>query len=527
VCTEIELYKRSMVKTISIKCRPEDFHDDERLKKNLGKQLNIHPPQIKDFRIQKYSIDARGKFVFYNVRIEYSLQQKLPDQPQQIFKPQNVEHSPEVFVVGFGPAGIFASLRLIEKGIKPIIFERGKPVEARKKDITSLHRNAGVNPDSNYAYGEGGAGTYSDGKLFTRSKKRGDRNYVLNVLHQFGAPDDILINARPHIGTDKLPQIIKNIRKAILDAGGKIHYNSRVTGFNITGSQFSGLVLQNGEVVPGKKLILASGHSAREMYAWFDANSYPLEAKSFAVGVRLEHPQELINSIQYGKDRHNRALPAAEYNFAVKSGKRGVYSFCMCPGGAIVPASTEEGVIVVNGMSNSKRNLIWANSGFVTEVSNEDACRVLKSNSVLSGMHLQSKIETEAYINGGNGLYAPAQRLADFTRGCLSPDLPESSYRPGLVSSPLHFWLPDYISDALREGVKKTDRLLKGFLTNEAIVVGVETRTSSPVRIPRDKNSFEYIGFQGMYPAGEGAGYAGGIVSSAVDGLVVADHVDF
>jgi uncharacterized protein len=516
-----------MLNTISIKCRPWDFQDDERLKRNLGKQLKTHPRKIKDFRVLKYSIDARGKFVFYNVRIEYSLLQKLPDQPQQIFKPQNVEHAPAVLVVGFGPAGIFASLRLIERGFKPVIFERGKAVEDRKKDIVALHRNAGVNPDSNYAFGEGGAGTYSDGKLFTRSKKRGDKNYVLNVLHQYGAPDDILINARPHIGTDKLPHIINNIRQAILDAGGEIHYNSRVTGFNIAGDQFVGLILHNGDVVEGKKLILACGHSAREIYSWFDANSYPLEAKSFAIGVRVEHPQELINSIQYGKDRHNPNLPAAEYSFAVQTGKRGVYSFCMCPGGIIVPASTEENTIVVNGMSNSKRNLRWANSGIVTSVSSEEACHVLKNDSVLSGMHLQSLIERRAFLNGGSGLDAPAQRLTDFISGRLSPDLPESSYKPGLVSSPLHFWLPGFMSEALCDGLKKVNCLLNGYLTNEAIVVGVESRTSSPVRIPRDKSRCEYIGFKGLYPAGEGAGYSGGIVSSAVDGVMVADHVDF
>ncbi|MEA3448169.1 MAG: NAD(P)/FAD-dependent oxidoreductase [Bacteroidota bacterium] len=514
-----------MVKQINIKCRPEDFQRLEWLQRILGNKLHIDPHKIADFRILKYSIDARGDYVLYNVKLEYSLRHKLPAKSYQSFKPQNVENAPKVFVVGFGPAGMFAALRLIERGFKPVIFERGKAVEDRKKDIVALHRNAGVNPDSNYAYGEGGAGTYSDGKLFTRSRKRGDRNYVLNVLHQYGAPVDILQNARPHIGTDKLPHIIKNIRNAILDAGGEIHYNSRVTDFRISDDKFSGVILQNGDLITGKKLVLASGHSARDMYSWFDVNSYPLEAKSFAVGVRVEHPQELINSIQYGKDRHNPNLPPAEYNFAVQTGGRGVYSFCMCPGGSIVPASTEENAIVVNGMSNSKRNLRWANSGFVTGVSNEEACRVLQDDNVLSGMHLQELIEKQAFLNGGNGLYAPAQRLSDFTSGHLSSNLPESSYSPGLVSSPLHFWLPDFISDALRKGVKRANGLLRGFLTNEAIVVGVETRTSSPVRIPRDKESMEYIGFKGMYPAGEGAGYSGGIVSSAVDGLVVADHI--
>ncbi|MGC9331164.1 MAG: NAD(P)/FAD-dependent oxidoreductase [Bacteroidales bacterium] len=371
------------------------------------------------------------------------------------FTPQNVENAPEVFVVGFGPAMMFAALRLIESGFKPVIFERGKAVEERKKDIAALHRNAGVNPDSNYAYGEGGAGTYSDGKMFTRSKKRGDRNYVLNVLHKYGASADILINARPHIGTDKLPHIIKNIRNAILDAGGEIHYNSRVTDFRGSDDKFSGVILQNGDVIPGKKLILASGHSDRDICSWFDVNSYPLEAKSFAVGVRIEHPQELINSIQYGKDRYNPNLPPAEYNFAVQTGGHGVYSFCMCPGGSIVPASTEDNAIVVNGMSNSKRNSRWANSGFVTGVSNEEACRELQDDNVLSGMYLQELIEKQAFLNGGNDLYAPAQRLSDFTSGHLSSNLPENSYRPVLVSSPLYFWLPSFITEALKEGIKK------------------------------------------------------------------------
>jgi uncharacterized FAD-dependent dehydrogenase len=414
---------------------------------------------------------------------------------------------------------------LIELGRKPIIFEQGKPVEERKIDIANLHREAVLNADSNYAFGEGGAGTYSDGKLYTRSKKRGDRDFVLGVLHQFGASGDILIDSHPHIGTDKLSGIIQNIRKAILDAGGEIHFNTKITSFNVDAGVLKSLTTADGERIDVKQCILAMGHSASDMYQWFFDNGFPLEAKAFAMGLRVEHPQELINRIRYRHSVKNPFLPPAEYAAAVQTEDRGVCSFCMCPGGSIVPAMTEENTVVVNGMSNSRRNAKWANSGIVTEVKPEDIYQLTQDDSPLAGLKFQQWLERLASQNAGGGMTAPAQRMMDFCQEKVSADLPDSSYTAGLVSSPMHFWLPEFMTNALKSGLKQMNKNLRGFYTNEAVLVGVETRTSSPVRIPRDREGFEYTGFSGLYPVGEGAGYAGGITSSAIDGLNVADKI--
>jgi uncharacterized FAD-dependent dehydrogenase len=514
-----------MIQNCQISCYPDQVKNTSALRKLLAQKLRKQPDDIKDFRVVRSSIDARGNRVMYKLKVEYSLSGVLKKRRSEMFKAQNVSDGEPVIIVGMGPTGIFAALRLIEKGFKPVILERGKPVEERKKDISKLHRNDNVPSDSNYAFGEGGAGTYSDGKLYTRSKKRGDTDYVLQVLHQFGAAEDILVDARPHIGTDKLPGIVKNIRKAILDAGGEVHFNKRVSDFECDTTGFRAATCTDGSRFEAKNIILATGHSATDVYRWFEENNYPLEQKAFAMGVRIEHPQELINKIRYGKDSRNQHLPAAEYKAAVQIKDRGVFTFCMCPGGSVVPASTENDRLVVNGMSNSRRNLKWANAGLVAGVTPEDVFKFTGDKSAMAGINFRDELEKQAFLNGGEGLTAPAQRVGDFVKGQLSADLPEGSYSPGMIASPVHFWLPPFIAESLRFGLKRINKQLKGFITNDAVVLGLESRTSSPVRLPRDKKTYQYKGISGMYPAGEGAGYAGGIVSSAVDGINVANVI--
>ncbi len=514
-----------MIKQTDIKCSAKHINDMAYVRRRIAERMKCTPEEIGEIRIIKRSIDARGENVLYHVNVEFVLGDGKLDYQAVKFIPQNVSTANPVHIIGMGPAGLFAALRLIEKGLKPIIFERGKPVEEREKDIAKLHREAILNTESNYAFGEGGAGTYSDGKLYTRSKKRGNRGFVLSVLHQFGASDDILIDAHPHIGTDKLSGILRNIRNAILDAGGEIHFNTKIKNFEISNHQIKAIETSAGDKINVKNCILATGHSASDIYEWFHKNGYPIEAKAFAMGVRIEHPQALINEIRYRKSVENPFLPSAEYAVAVKTEDRGVYSFCMCPGGSIVPAMTEEKTIVVNGMSNSQRNSRWANSGLVTEIKPSDIYNITKDHSPLSGLKFQQNLERLAFQNSGGGITAPAQRVVDFCKGKISANLPETSYSPGVVSSPMHFWLPEFISKALKEGLWKINKPLRGYYTNEALLVGVESKTSSPVRIPRDKVSFEYLGFSGLYPVGEGAGYSGGIVSSAIDGLNAADKL--
>lgn len=514
-----------MVQQADIKCSAKHINDIDYVRRRIAEKTNFKPEDIGAVRIVKRSIDARSKVVQYHVKTEFILGDgKIEFQPET-FSPRDVRSSEPIHIIGMGPAGLFAALRLIELGRKPIILEQGKPVEARKKDIANLHRAGVLQKDSNYAFGEGGAGTYSDGKLYTRSKKRGDRDFILGVLHQFGASTDILIDAHPHIGTDKLSGIIQNIRNAIIDAGGEIHFNTKVVAFNVDAGVLKSLTTNADEHIDVKQCILAMGHSAFDMYQWFFDNNYPLEAKAFAMGVRVEHPQELINRIRYRHSIENPYLPPAEYAAAVQTKERGVYSFCMCPGGSIVPAMTEENTVVVNGMSNSRRNSKWANSGIVTEVNSKAVFQLTQDDSPLAGLRFQQWLERLAFQNAGGGITAPAQRMVDFCQGKVTSSLPESSYSPGLVSSPMHFWLPEFMTNALKDGLKQMNKNLRGFYTNEAVLVGVESRTSSPVRLPRDRERFEYIGFSGLFPVGEGAGYAGGIVSSAIDGLNVAEKI--
>jgi uncharacterized protein len=419
---------------------------------------------------------------------------------------------------------LFAALRLIELGIKPVIVERGKEVSQRKRDIAAIHRNEGVNPDSNYGFGEGGAGTFSDGKLYTRSKKRGDISKVLEVLFFHGAQPEILIDAHPHIGTNVLPHIISNIRNTILNAGGEVLFNHRVDDLLIEDGEVKGVVFSDGVKRKGKAVILATGHSARDVYYMLRRNGIHLESKDFAVGVRVEHPQQLIDSIQYKVPDRGAYLPPAIYSFAEQVDGRGVYSFCMCPGGMIVPAATAANELVVNGMSPSERNGKFANAGMVVEVHMGDLPSYNQYRE-LAGLKFQEEMERKCFKIAGNTQIAPAQRLADFVARKSSVDLPSTSYHPGIAASDMHSWLPSFISSKLREGFKKIDMKAFGFLTNEAKIVGVESRTSSPVRIPRDPETFEHVKMKGLYPCGEGAGYAGGIVSSAIDGEQCANKV--
>lgn len=502
---------------------PEQIFNREYILTAIAKKFKVHVEDIEDYRILRRSIDAR-KSVKYNIRLEFILKgEKFTDEKTN-FDFKNVQNSSEVIIVGAGPAGYFATLACLQKGLKPIVIERGKSIDERKHDIASINREQVINPESNYAFGEGGAGTYSDGKLYTRSKKRGDNLEVLQLLNYFGASNDILIDAHPHIGTDKLPSIMKNIRTKIIDCGGEVHFNTKIIDFGIENNSVKSLICEDGKEFVTNKVILATGHSARDIYGILYERNVKLQEKGFAMGVRVEHPQALIDSIQYKRKERGKYLPAATYNLVTQVENRGVYSFCMCPGGTIVSASTDAKQIVVNGMSNSIRNSPFANSGIVVELRPEDFTNY-SENKVLSGLEFQKSLEQMTYQNSASGLRAPAQRLSDFVKGKISNGLPESSYYPGLINSPLHFWLPDIISSKLRIAFKEFNKRMKGFITDEAIVVGVESRTSSPIQIVRDKETLESVSLKGLYPCGEGAGYAGGIVSSAIDGVQVVKSI--
>ena len=513
-----------MIKQLNISLSPKAASIAELYKQEIAQKLNIQAAEITHLNIIRRSIDARGRSVRINLGVEVYIGEKPEPNNQIAFDYQNVTSKPEVVIVGAGPAGLFAALRLIELGIKPIIVERGKDVSHRKSDIAAIHRNEGVNPDSNYGYGEGGAGTFSDGKLYTRSKKRGDISKILKVLFHHGAQPDILIDAHPHIGTNVLPKVIKRIRTTILDAGGEVHFNSRVVNFIIDNSRAVGVETQNGQKHKGKAVILATGHSARDIYKLLRNQGIHLEAKNFAVGVRVEHPQELIDTIQYHRPRRGEYLPPAAYSFAEQVDGRGVYSFCMCPGGVIVPASTSNDEMVVNGMSPSHRGGEFANSGIVVEVHTEDL-RQYAHLREMAGLKFQEDLEKMSYKMAGNSHMAPAQRLNDFIQGISSSSLPKTSYHPGIGSSDLHKWLPSMVGTRLQQGFKRMESKARGFVTNDAIILGVESRTSSPIRIPRDNDTFEHVKMKGLYPCGEGAGYSGGIVSSAIDGERCAELV--
>ncbi len=509
--------------SINIEFLPEQAVDDIYIKKVIAGKLNVNSQDIYDFRIIRRSIDARNKNIKVNLGIEAYIGE-VPDVQKPDFKFENVERSKEVIIIGAGPAGLFAALKLIESGLKPVIFERGKDVSSRKRDIAAIHRNEGVNPDSNYGFGEGGAGTFSDGKLFTRSKKKGDIKRILELFYYHGAQEEILIDAHPHIGTNVLPGVIKKIRETILNSGGEIHYDSRVTDIDISGGRVTGIRLLNGETFKSDNIILSAGHSAKELYYMLFEKGIKLEAKSFAVGFRIEHPQSLIDSIQYHRNERGPYLPAATYSYVEQANGRGVYSFCMCPGGIIVPASTSNKELVVNGMSSSFRNGRFANSGIVTEVRVSDLKNYEKFGD-LACLKFQEELEEKSFNLGGLTQNAPAQRLTDFLNNRVSSTLPETSYHPGLVSADLNMLFPDFIKVSLKAGLKQIGNKARGFVTDEAIVAGVESRTSSPVRIPRDNDTMEHIQIKGLYPCGEGAGYAGGIVSSAIDGEKCAEKI--
>jgi uncharacterized FAD-dependent dehydrogenase len=502
---------------IQLTVSPEIACKQDLLKNTLAKELNIAVNRINGFHIEKKSIDARSKNIKVNLTINAFCDNEFAEKIKHNFNYQNISGKSEIIIVGAGPAGLFAALRLIELGYKPIVIERGKDVSERKRDIATLSRNEGLNTDSNYCFGEGGAGTFSDGKLYTRSKKRGNLQRIFEIFHYHGAQDEILYEAHPHIGSDRLPEVIKNIRKTIIECGGEVLFDKKVTDFIIEENKIKGVKTADGDIFNSSAVILATGHSARDIYETLYNKEILLEAKGFAMGVRAEHPQALIDSIQYKKKERGEFLPPAAYSLVEQVASRGVYSFCMCPGGIIVPASTGEKEIVVNGMSNSKRQSPFANSGIVVEIRPEDLGE-FQQYGALAGLKYQQYVENMSFVNGAGGVKAPAQRLADFANGRLVPGLPDCSYLPGTISSPLHFWLPEFISKRLQQGFKLFDKKMHGYLTNEAVVVGVESRSSSPIRIPRDKETFEHVQIKGLFPCGEGAGYAGGITSSALDG---------
>ncbi|MDR2533400.1 MAG: NAD(P)/FAD-dependent oxidoreductase [Tannerellaceae bacterium] len=513
-----------MIKELQLRVLPEEAADESLLKATVARQTGIDPLHIRAVRILKHSIDARQRTVYVNLSLRIFINED-PEPPEYLtLEYPDVSSRPSVVVVGAGPAGLFAALRLIELGLRPIVIERGKNVRERKKDIARISREGTVDPDSNYCFGEGGAGAFSDGKLYTRSRKRGSTDKILNALCRHGASPSILYDARPHIGTDKLSRVIENIRATILESGGEVHFQTHVNYFRIKDNRLLGVGTASGMFFEAP-VLLATGHAARDVYETLRQQKVAVEAKAIAVGLRMEHPQELIDKIQYHlADRSRGVLPAAEYRFVAQAGNRGVYSFCMCPGGFVVPAASGPRQVVVNGMSASQRNSPWANAGVVVELHPEDL-PMFASHGELAVMKFQEWLEDLAWKQGGMSQAAPAQRLNEFLRRRASQRLPRSSYTPGLVASPIHEWMPEFITAKLTEGLKRFGRTAPGLLTDEAVVIGVETRTSAPVRIPRNPETCRHTVIEGLFPCGEGAGYAGGIMSAAMDGERCAEAV--
>lgn len=511
-----------MIRELQLRITPKEAYNEQSIRRYVAREQGWEERAICGVRTLRRSIDARQREVLVNLTVRVYIN----EEPEaDIFEPvayHDVSDRPQVIVVGAGPGGLLAALRLIELGLRPIVVERGKNVRDRKKDLARIRPEQKVNPESNFAFGEGGAGAYSDGKLFTRSKKHGNGEKILRVFCQHGASTGILSDAHPHIGTDKLPRVIEAMRETILRCGGEVHFGTRMTELLVQhGTTVEGIACADGREFRGP-VILATGHSARDVYRWLHDNQVELEAKGLAVGVRLEHPSLLIDQIQYhNKKGRGDYLPAAEYSMVQQVDGRGVYSFCMCPGGVVVPAASDYEQIVVNGMSPSNRGGRWSNSGIVVELRAED----IEGDDTLRMMHYQETLERTCWQQGNHKQTAPAQRMADFVNNRLSYDLPESSYAPGLISSPLHFWLPANIRQRLQEAFRMWGRHKHGFLTNEASVIGVETRTSSPVRILRNNETLQHIRLRGLFPCGEGAGYAGGIVSAGVDGERCAEAV--
>ena len=545
-----------MIQEYQIRILPEQAASEEGIKRYLAKEKGLDVRTLNQVRVLKRSIDARQRTIFVNLKVRAYINEFPQDDQYVHTEYPDVSSRPRVIVVGEGPGGLFASLRLIELGYRPIVLERGKDVRERKKDLSNITKTQKVDGESNYCFGEGGAGAYSDGKLYTRSKKRGSVDKILNVFCQHGANTNILADAHPHIGTDKLPRVIENMRNTIIKCGGEVHFQTKMirlilesegkltapdaaAGDRVIGVEAVNLATGAEETYRGP-VILATGHSARDVYRYLASAKIDIEAKGIAVGVRLEHPSQLIDQIQYhNKSGRGKYLPAAEYSFVTQVDGRGVYSFCMCPGGFVIPAATGPEQLVVNGMSPSNRGTAWSNSGMVVETHPEDVAQFVKEHqavieqqemkaqenaslftphSSLQMMYFQEIVEKQCWQQGNMKQTAPAQRMADFVNNRLSYDLPKSSYAPGIISSPLHFWMPSFVSKRLQEGFRTFGKNAHGFLTNEATLIAMETRTSSPVRIIRDRETLQHVRIQGLFPCGEGAGYAGGIVSAGVDG---------
>ena len=515
------------MKELEIRISPEDFEDPTLLATALNRAAGFHAGTLKSYRITRRSLDARFRPPVYNVRAVVSQSEDLPPVPRELDDLPDVTHAPEVHIIGAGPAGYFAALECIRLGLRPMILERGKDVQARRRDLKAIQQDGVVNPHSNYCFGEGGAGTYSDGKLYTRSGKRGSIDKVLRILSECGADPVILMDAHPHIGSNKLPAIISNIRSVIESHGGTVMFNTFVTSILLEGElrrRVVGLELNGHERIKADQIILATGHSARDIFSMLMQLNIHIEAKPYALGVRIEHPQTFIDFCQYGIAPRGPLLPAASYALNAQAGQRGVFSFCMCPGGLIVPAATAPGEIVVNGMSLSRRDSPYANSGVVTAVELEDLT-AYKSSGPLMGVAFQSEVEQRMFNAGDGSQAAPAQRLTDFVKKQVSAEVPPSSYIPGLYSAPLHELLPDWIYERLVYGLRGFDHKMNGYIDPDAVVVATESRTSSPVRIPRDKINGMHIEVEGLFPCGEGAGYAGGILSAAMDGQFIAQAV--
>ena len=517
-----------MQQKISLRLSPAEAADESQVRKKIAGHLSRKDKDITGFHILKKSIDARGKQILINLSVLAFVDEPFFPTPAGNFSFKDVSNAKkQVVIIGAGPAGLFAALRLIESGIRPIILERGKDVKSRRRDLAILNKEGIINPESNYCFGEGGAGTYSDGKLYTRSNKRGDINRILQLFVHFGAPENILYDAHPHIGTNKLPQIITAMREQIIQCGGKVRFNKKLTDFKTDNQHVKAAICSDGDVITADDFILATGHSARDIFELLYHKKIQIEQKAFALGVRIEHPQSLIDHIQYHCETRSEWLPPASYSLVEQVNERGVFSFCMCPGGIIAPASTAPGELVVNGWSPSKRNNPFANSGMVVQVAETDAAKAMQSASIgadhpLLMMYFQQMVEQQAYLTGGGDFVAPAQRMVDFCESKISNSLPENSYLPGLHSADLKTVLPSFIHKTLAGGFKAFGRKMKGYFTNEAVVVATESRTSSPVRIPRNHDSLCHPQLQNLYPCGEGAGYAGGIVSAAMDGERVA-----